>query len=199
MKIELMHDSLAKYIYARSSAEDKARLRAKQFVQTRYEYYEWKGILLNESELKTVLPYKEVLSLPAEQHKFVEKSQRKVSRQSMQRATRRTFMVVLPSTAVLLLFIGFTEYQKWEYETQEVQLKKEVKSLEKQKEKTQKEVKTIELQRNVVEQKAIEQANYIESNRQTLERRGLKTIPKAKVNIENRGVIELVTEKEYLK
>ena len=52
MKVEIFHDSLAKRIFDLVGAEDKAWLKTKQFITSRFEYYQDQGILLSEEDLE---------------------------------------------------------------------------------------------------------------------------------------------------
>ncbi|WMX13712.1 hypothetical protein [Aureispira sp. CCB-E] len=99
MKLELSHDSLAKTIYDKASAEDKILIKKRNFITRRYEYYQASGVLLDLEGVQYVLPYLDKLSLNSAVLAFIKKSERHTK--------RRQFMIrttVLASSIVLLIF-----------------------------------------------------------------------------------------------
>lgn len=75
MKLEISHDSLAKHIYEKASADDKMRKKISDFIATRYNFYQDNKSLLKSDDLHYVEPYLNEIELSTEQRTFVKKSQ----------------------------------------------------------------------------------------------------------------------------
>lgn len=61
MKIEIAHDTLARKVYERASADDKMRLKVSTFLRTRYAEYLERKILLSVADLNYIEPYEKEL------------------------------------------------------------------------------------------------------------------------------------------
>ncbi len=79
MKIEIVHDSLAKKIYQLASNEDKMLIKINTFIQNRHLYYEETQTLLSKRDLKYIDPYLSKTTLSPEQTILIRKSRQKAS------------------------------------------------------------------------------------------------------------------------
>lgn len=79
MKIEIVHDSLAKKIYQLASNEDKMLIKINTFIQNRYLYYEETQTLLSKRDLKYIDPHLHKTTLSPEQKILIRKSRQKAS------------------------------------------------------------------------------------------------------------------------
>lgn len=74
MKIELSHDTLAKTVYERASANDRMRLRVLNLVKVKYQLYEVDHALLTSDEVKAIAPFEDELILTPEEQIFLRNS-----------------------------------------------------------------------------------------------------------------------------
>lgn len=89
MKVELIHDSLAKNIYDRASHDDKMLLNIATFIKERQSYYQDEDVLLSQKDLDYIDPYEERLLLETTTQNFIEKSKSKI----VEARKRRRFLV----------------------------------------------------------------------------------------------------------
>jgi hypothetical protein len=79
MKIEIAHDALAKRVFEKASSEDKMRLKAKGFIEERYNDFinPKRRVLLRVSDLNYIEPYLKSLAqdLTPEVADFIKRSQ----------------------------------------------------------------------------------------------------------------------------
>jgi hypothetical protein len=74
LKIELSHDTLAKTVYERASANDRMRLRVLNLVKVKYQLYEVDHALLTSDEVKAIAPFEDELILTPEEQIFLRNS-----------------------------------------------------------------------------------------------------------------------------
>ncbi|WP_052593839.1 hypothetical protein [Aureispira sp. CCB-QB1] len=84
MKLELSHDSLAKSIYDKFSAEDKMRAQIRQLLRERLIYYKDYQRLLTKDDLNYIDPYIDSIELGKEELNLVRESQQKIKRRKKQ-------------------------------------------------------------------------------------------------------------------
>ncbi len=108
MKVEITHDILARKIYDRIGAEDKMRLKIKEFIYDRYTYFQEANVLLTSKDLNYISPYLEKISIEEEQEAFIKKSQ-----QEAQKRERRRRLSVLSAITVLTL-ISILSFIFWQ-------------------------------------------------------------------------------------
>lgn len=82
MKIEISHDTLARKVYERASADDKMRLKVSTFLRTRYAEYLERNILLSVADLNYIEPYEKDLqtlfeTTEPEKWQFVQRSKQR--------------------------------------------------------------------------------------------------------------------------
>lgn len=103
MKIEIIHDQLAKYAFDLSSTDKKALLRAENIVKTRFKYYQDdKNLLLSSDDLAFIKPFSNDLRLTTEEQSFLAYSQLK-AKQIQRRNRNRNYALVALSMVVILL------------------------------------------------------------------------------------------------
>jgi hypothetical protein len=74
LKIELSHDTLAKTVYERASANDRMRLRVLNLLKVKQQLYEADHALLTADEVKAIVPFEEQLDLTVEERSFLNRS-----------------------------------------------------------------------------------------------------------------------------
>lgn len=74
MKLEILHDTLAKQVYEKASTEDKMRLKVATFVKSRYTTYKAHGGLLNSEDLNYIQPYLKGLDFSPGINTFIRRS-----------------------------------------------------------------------------------------------------------------------------
>lgn len=109
MKVEITHDILARKIYDRIGAEDKMRLKIKEFIYDRYTYFQEANVLLTSKDLNYITPYLGKISVGPEQEVFIKKSQQEAKkRENRRRATVLTVITIL----TLISIWSFLNWQK---------------------------------------------------------------------------------------
>ncbi len=105
VKIEIAHDTLARKIFEKVSAEDKMRRRVVLFLQDRQGHYAQTRQLLNRNDLHYVEPYLEAIlpDLSEEVLLFVKRSR-------LRRARQKAFLVFFTLLAIAILG-GFLVYE----------------------------------------------------------------------------------------
>lgn len=191
MRVEIAHDILAKSVYQKSSEEERLRLRVQLFVKQRYDYYEWKGALLTESDIRYIQPFLKILELSAEQKAFIEKSKTYLVKKDRSQKRRQALYVILPIIAVGVVFIGFQASAAQEYQVETETLIDSVEILKQEEQVTKEVAINAEEQVEVLEQKAKEQASFLEKNKNKLSKEEQEKIPDDKVNLKSR-VVDLV-------
>lgn len=126
MKLEIVHDLLAKSVFDTASADDKARARAETIIKTRFVYYQTdETLLLGEGELNYIQPYLKELLLTNEEEEFVAHSKKVMDRQRNLLRSRNYIIAIMALVMVLMPFgvVGwynaYTESQKAKEATQE--------------------------------------------------------------------------------
>lgn len=113
MKVELVDERIAEWVYKNAPIEDKAHALAEQFVQERYRHYcTAKNLLLSRNELAFIRPHLSVLDLTKEQAAFVQRSRTEVKRQQRRQKVKNMSIVVL-GVSVLFSLWGFWERQRY--------------------------------------------------------------------------------------
>lgn len=110
MKVEIIHDSLAKKIYNLIDAEDRMWLKIEQFIQNRYQYFLESGDYLNAQNLEYIAPYLDDIQISEEQRTFIEVSKKKV-----QSKFRRKRLIIAGSIG-FILFAGLMLLRYFEKE-----------------------------------------------------------------------------------
>lgn len=101
VKIEIAHDTLARRIFDKVSAEDKMRRRVVLFLQDRQQYHLQTRQLLDRNDLHYVEPYLESIKgdLSEDVLKFVQRSQARRTRQ-------KAYLVLFVLVAMAILGFG---------------------------------------------------------------------------------------------
>jgi uncharacterized membrane protein len=106
VKLEIAHDSLAKHIYEKASAEDKLRKKIADFISTRYNFYlDNNKSLLKSDDLHYIEPHLDDIELGEKEAAFVRKSQ--------QLEKRRQRSVIAGTIALVLLLSALTGWALW--------------------------------------------------------------------------------------
>lgn len=74
MNFEFTHDSLARAVFDKVSAEEKTRRKVERFVKDRYVYYLSQKVLLSQKDIDYVLPYLADISIKDEEKAFIKRS-----------------------------------------------------------------------------------------------------------------------------
>lgn len=108
-KVNLSHDTIAKVVYEKASAEERQRLKIERFVRQRYEQYQETEAFLGESEIHYVEPFLDRIDLSEEQLSFVERS-RRVNRQKD--LAKRLGSVAIGIVVVLSALVAWALYER---------------------------------------------------------------------------------------
>lgn len=74
MKIEISHDTLAKTVYDKASAEDRMRLMVGNLLKAKYQLFNEEHVYLNSDELKSIAPFERQLDLTEDERAFLSSS-----------------------------------------------------------------------------------------------------------------------------
>ena len=78
LRIEIAHDILAEEVYSRISSDEKMRLKVRELVKSRYEWYVEQGrpdgALLTQNEVQYVEPYRAQIRISPEEAAFIDRS-----------------------------------------------------------------------------------------------------------------------------
>jgi|GEM_PF-1770018 len=80
MRVELIHDTLAKKIYEKASPNDKMTAKVSQFVHKRYAHYLETDALLEQKDLDYIAPYLDKITLEEGEEDFLEFSRNSIHR-----------------------------------------------------------------------------------------------------------------------
>lgn len=78
LKIEIAHDTLAKKVYAKADANDKARLRVANVIATNFLVYQENNKLLSREDLAYIRQFEDEIVLSDAEQKFIDDSKRRV-------------------------------------------------------------------------------------------------------------------------
>lgn len=122
MRIEIAHDTLAKAIFGKASAEEKMRLRVQRLVKERYAFaQEMEDVYLQEVDLELIKPMMGTLSLDSEEKQFVQQSAERLNKQR-QRRERLTFLFIVIPVAFIFVAGSVFAYQYKSAKHQEWQM-----------------------------------------------------------------------------
>ncbi|GJM32723.1 MAG: hypothetical protein DHS20C18_17240 [Saprospiraceae bacterium] len=100
MKYELSHDTIARQIFEKSSAETKARRKIKVLVERAYARHQNNArIILSKEDLEEIKPFETIILFNKEELHFIQKSKRAIYR-------RRNLLIGL--TALVLVMLAAT-------------------------------------------------------------------------------------------
>lgn len=74
MKIEISHDTLAKTVYDKASAEDRMRLMVGNLFKAKYRLFKEEHVYLTSDELKSIAPFEQQLDLTSDEKSFLSSS-----------------------------------------------------------------------------------------------------------------------------
>lgn len=74
MKIEISHDTLARTVYEKASAEDRMRLRVLNLIKTKHQLFQENQTYLNGDELKSIAQFEQQLDLTTDERSFLNRS-----------------------------------------------------------------------------------------------------------------------------
>lgn len=104
MKIEISHDTLAKTVYDKASAEDRMRLMVLNLIQTKHRFFNEQHAYLSSDELKIIAPFENQLELSTDEKGFLNRS--KI------RAQWKVMSVVLSFVVVVVVLCWFVMYYR---------------------------------------------------------------------------------------
>jgi hypothetical protein len=74
LKIEISHDTLAKTVYDKASAEDRMRLMVGNLFKAKYRLFKEEHVYLTSEELKSIAPFEQQLDLTSDEKYFLSSS-----------------------------------------------------------------------------------------------------------------------------
>jgi hypothetical protein len=104
LKIEISHDTLAKTVYDKASAEDRMRLMVLNLIKTQHRFFNEQHAYLTSDELKIIAQFENQLDLSTEESGFLNRSKR--------RAESKVAFVRLSFVAVVFVLIYSVMYYK---------------------------------------------------------------------------------------
>ncbi len=101
IKYELSHDTIARQVYEKSSAETKARRKVQLLIERACQRYQERGILLTQEDLDELKPHEHNISFATEEQAFIQKSKIELQRQARRRR-QLTIGIILVLTGMLI-------------------------------------------------------------------------------------------------
>lgn len=83
LKIEISHDTLARTVYDKASAEDRMRLRVLNLIRAKHELFRENQTYLTSDELKSIAQFEQQLELTAGERTFLSRSKFLAQKQMM--------------------------------------------------------------------------------------------------------------------
>lgn len=108
MGYELIHDTIAKQVYAKASTEARTRRKIEKFIAERHQAYLERGASISQEDLDYILPYRNQVNISDEEKAFVKKSQ-----QDLRKAARNKRRIIIGIIGLLLLFSIFS-FSQWQ-------------------------------------------------------------------------------------
>ncbi len=99
MGYELIHDTIAKQVYAKASTEARTRRKIEKFIAERHQAYLERNAALSQEDLDYITPYLKQVNISREQEAFL-----KESRKNLQRAARNRRNTIIAAIAAISLF-----------------------------------------------------------------------------------------------
>lgn len=115
MKVEIVHDTLAKTVYEKVSMEDRMRLHVINLIKTKYILFQEKHTYLSADDLKVIAPYEDRLTVTKEERSFINESQRETKKQER-------WITIIVVTVILTIIIGLFLWGKW-YKAKNIEIK----------------------------------------------------------------------------
>lgn len=106
MRYELAHDSLARQVLDRVSAEAKARRQAELLVARAYDRYVERQVLLTLEDLDEIRPHEKSINFSPEEQTFIQQS-----KNALARAAKRKRQLVIAVISLLSAFLLFSIWQ----------------------------------------------------------------------------------------
>lgn len=106
MGYELIHDTIAKQVYAKASTEARTRRKIEKFIAERHQAYLERNAALSQEDLDYITPYLKQVNISREQEAFL-----KESRKNLQRAARNRRNTIIAAIAVLAAISLFSIIQ----------------------------------------------------------------------------------------
>lgn len=108
-KVNLSHDTIAKVVYEKASAEERQRLKIERFVKQRYEQHLETDALLSESEIHYVEAFFDRIDITEAQKYFLERSERVNRRKDL---AQRLGSFAIGIVVVLSVLIAWALYER---------------------------------------------------------------------------------------
>jgi len=108
LKIEISHDTLAKTVYDKASAEDRMRLMVGNLFKVKYRLFKEEHVYLTSEELKSIAPFEQQLDLTSDEKSFLSSSRIRARSQLIIGVV--IFLVV--GTIIMITLGGFAYYYK---------------------------------------------------------------------------------------
>ena len=103
MKFEISHDTLAKQIFEKSSAEAKNRRKVKALVERGLERFHDRKILLTQDDLDEIKFFQTAINFSDDEESLIRKSRKAISRRK-----RRNFIITTGVILTLLALLGMS-------------------------------------------------------------------------------------------
>ncbi len=102
MRFELSHDTIARQVFDKASAEAQTRRKIEKYIRDRYLMYRERGSLLTRDDLEYIHPYLDAIQADAGERAFIAESERAFRRQRTRlRVTVAAIIAVLATSTVI--------------------------------------------------------------------------------------------------
>lgn len=114
MPYEIIHDTIARLVYEKSSAEDRTRRKIEREIRERYVAYQERGSLMSQEDLDYLLPWWDKVNITDDEYGFLAMNMDTLRSKAEARAkrTRRNRRFAIVAIAILLVLLLATS---WSY------------------------------------------------------------------------------------
>ncbi|GJM32721.1 MAG: hypothetical protein DHS20C18_17220 [Saprospiraceae bacterium] len=102
IKYELSHDTIARQIYEKTSADAKARRKVQLMITRAYQRFGERGVLLTQEDLDELKPHEKNIPLQPEELDFIQQSKRVLQQKAIRR--RQLAIGIILALTTMLLF-----------------------------------------------------------------------------------------------
>ena len=119
MKVEFMHDTIARAVYDKSSSEAKFRRQATNLFRRAYQRYLQKQVLLQQEDLDEIRPFRNQIPFSKEEEDFIRLSEQTLWRKRMWRILWVVLFILGLAIALVVTLFYYQDALKAKQETAE--------------------------------------------------------------------------------
>ncbi len=95
MRYELSHDTIARQVYAKASAESQTRRKIEKYLADKRSMYEERGALLTQDDLEYIAPYLHAINIGDGERALVEESRTAIEKAERKRRRRLRWTIAV--------------------------------------------------------------------------------------------------------